>query len=151
MKHNTSLFNYTIFGNTLERVLMTTSISEFQFHTIFVVKSIAIRSLKRQIKLLDCYFALTTCSKEVKSGVIRPLYGHNFRTLQKLGTLTTLLLLIVLSRYNVQLPVFFTTAIDVQHPDPNGSCLIAAGLPADIVSSQSFQSFSTRQAPHLGD
>ena len=35
--------------------------------------------------------------------------------------------------------------------DPNGSCLFAAGLPADIVDSQNFQTFSTRQPPHLGD
>ena len=35
--------------------------------------------------------------------------------------------------------------------NPNGSCLFAAGLPADIVGNQSFQTFSTRQTPHLGD
>ena len=33
----------------------------------------------------------------------------------------------------------------------NGSCLFVAGLPTDIVGSQSFQTFSTRQTPHLGD
>ena len=35
--------------------------------------------------------------------------------------------------------------------DPNGSCLFAAGLPADIVGSQNFKHFSTRQTTHLGD
>ena len=34
---------------------------------------------------------------------------------------------------------------------PNGSCLFAAGLSADIVGSQTFQTFSTRQTPHLGE
>ena len=29
--------------------------------------------------------------------------------------------------------------------DPNGSCLFAAGLPADIAGSQNFQTFSTRK------
>ena len=29
--------------------------------------------------------------------------------------------------------------------------LIAAGLPAEIVGSQNFQTFSTRQTPHLVD
>ena len=33
----------------------------------------------------------------------------------------------------------------------NGSCLFAAGLPINIVGSQSFQTFSTRQTTHLGD
>ena len=35
--------------------------------------------------------------------------------------------------------------------DPNGSCLFAAGLSADIVGSHSIQTFSTLHAPHLGD
>ena len=35
--------------------------------------------------------------------------------------------------------------------DPNGCCLFAAGLPTDTVGSQNFQTFSTRQSPHLGD
>ena len=35
--------------------------------------------------------------------------------------------------------------------DPNGSCLFAAGLPTDTVGSENFQTFSTRQTPHLGD
>ena len=35
--------------------------------------------------------------------------------------------------------------------DPNGSCLFAAGLPADIVGSQNFLTFSTRHTPHLVD
>ena len=35
--------------------------------------------------------------------------------------------------------------------DPNWSCIFAAGLPADIVGSQNFQIFSTRQTPHLVD
>ena len=35
--------------------------------------------------------------------------------------------------------------------DPNGSCLFAAGLPADRpTGSQNVQTFSTRQTPHLG-
>ena len=34
---------------------------------------------------------------------------------------------------------------------PNGSCLFAAGSPTDTVGSQDFQTFSTRQAPRLGD
>ena len=34
---------------------------------------------------------------------------------------------------------------------PNGSCLFAAGTPADNFGSQNFQTFSTRQTPHLGD
>ena len=34
---------------------------------------------------------------------------------------------------------------------PNGSCLFAAGLPTDTIGSQNFQTFSTRQTPHLGD
>ena len=33
----------------------------------------------------------------------------------------------------------------------SGSCLFVAGLPADIVGSQNFQTFSTLQTPHLGD
>ena len=33
----------------------------------------------------------------------------------------------------------------------NGSCLFAAGLPTDTVGSLNFQTFFTRQAPHLGD
>ena len=36
-------------------------------------------------------------------------------------------------------------------PHLNGSCLIAAGLPTDIVGSENFQTFSTRQTQHLGD
>ena len=35
--------------------------------------------------------------------------------------------------------------------DPNGGCLFAAELPTDTVGSQSSQTFSTRQTPHLGD
>ena len=35
--------------------------------------------------------------------------------------------------------------------DPNGSCLFTAGSPTDTVSTQNFQTFSTRQTPHLGD
>ena len=35
--------------------------------------------------------------------------------------------------------------------DPNGSCLFADGLPTDTVGSQNFQTFSTRQTPHLDD
>ena len=37
------------------------------------------------------------------------------------------------------------------HMKPYGSCLFAAELPADILSSQNFQTLSTRQTPHLGD
>ena len=32
-----------------------------------------------------------------------------------------------------------------------GSCLFAVALTADIVGSQNFQTFSTRQTPHIGD
>ena len=35
--------------------------------------------------------------------------------------------------------------------DANGSCLFAAGSPTDTVGSQSFQTCSTRQTPHLSD
>ena len=38
-----------------------------------------------------------------------------------------------------------------KHVDPNGSCLFAAGSPTNTVGSQSFQTFSTRQTPHLGN
>ena len=34
---------------------------------------------------------------------------------------------------------------------PIGSCLFAAGKPANVVGIQNFQTFSTRQSPHLGD
>ena len=43
--------HYSTFCNTLERVDDHDNLG-FQFHTIFVGKSIAIRSLKMQIKLL---------------------------------------------------------------------------------------------------
>ena len=35
--------------------------------------------------------------------------------------------------------------------DPNGSCLFATESPTDTVGSQNFNTFSTRQAPHLGE
>ena len=35
--------------------------------------------------------------------------------------------------------------------DTNGSCLFETGSPTDIVGRQNFQTFSTRQLPHLGD
>ena len=41
-----------------KKMLMTNSTLGFQFHMIFIGKSIAIRSLKRQVRLLDCYVAL---------------------------------------------------------------------------------------------
>ena len=47
--------------------------------------------------------------------------------------------------------VLFALAVDEAARDTNGSCLFAAGLPADIVGSQNFQTFSTRQTPHFGD
>ena len=45
-------------------------------------------------------------------------------------------------------PVLFALAVD---EIPNGSYLFAAGLPTDIVGSQNFQTFSTRQTTHHGD
>ena len=51
-------FNYTIPGNTLERVDDHEHLGISMIHMIFVGKSIAIRLLKMQVKLLDCYVAL---------------------------------------------------------------------------------------------
>ena len=56
-KRNTSVFIIPSFVILLN-VLMTMSIFGFQFHMILIEKSIAIRSLKSQIKLLACYIAL---------------------------------------------------------------------------------------------
>ena len=41
--------------------------------------------------------------------------------------------------------------LDLVVQSPNGSCLFAAGSPTGTVVSQNFQTFSTRQTPHLGD
>ena len=43
------------------------------------------------------------------------------------------------------------SALSIITVDPNGCCLFAAGLPTDFFGSQNFQTFSTRQTPHLGD
>ena len=73
-----------------------------------------------QILVLDCYIALYHHAlKKCEVRLIRPLYGHNLSSLQKLGTHATSLLLILLSTSNVQLPILLTTSIDVQHHAPS--------------------------------
>ena len=50
------------------------------------------------------------------------------------------------ARYS-RAPLTFTSEVG----DPNGNCLFAAGSPTDTFGSQNFQTFSTRQTPHLGN
>ena len=60
-------------------------------------------------------------------------------------------ILIYVKHFKLHLLVHGVTLCFTFADDDDGSCLFAAGLPTDTFGSQSLQTFSTRQAPHLGD
>ena len=105
-------FLYTILGNTLERV------DDHEYHVVSISNDVRWEKhcnmiVKKANKILGLLRHILSPYSKVKSRAYQ--YSRNLITLKKLGNLT-LLVLIVLSTSNVQLPVLFTRTIDAQHP-----------------------------------
>ena len=112
MKRSTSIFHYATIGNTADRV----DDHKYLWFAISHDLRLEQHCNKNVNKALDCYVAFyLQVPKKWRVDLIRPLSALSLSMLQKLDTLTTLPLLMVLNTSIVLLPSLFTTTIDAQH------------------------------------